>query len=56
MGNKSSKSVNISTPKGDTAVDENNHVGNGDSGKPDGTRILEVILARSYNMHRVELL
>jgi hypothetical protein len=29
MGNKSSKSVNISTPnKG--VVDENNHVGNGD--------------------------
>jgi len=41
MGNKSSKSVNISTPKGDTTVDENNHVGNGDSGKPDGTRIIE---------------
>jgi hypothetical protein len=45
MGNKSSKSVNISTPKGEVAVvaDENNHVGNGDPVKNEGNHItLEV--------------
>ncbi|OXA37233.1 putative RNA-directed DNA polymerase from transposon BS [Folsomia candida] len=42
MGNKSSKSVNISTPgKGDVAVDENNHVGNGDTGKNETNNIIE---------------